>query len=204
VFADRGNEDTVMFQKKGLIYSLLNDNGDKIGVPIKASAFYSKPTLKKLEDLFVKNEDKRKPFKENLKASIDGVFKKYHAITRNTFVAELQKRNVVTLFRQNEQGFIYGVTFIDHYNKTVFNGSDIGKLYSAKALTERFATKDDPIHKSYIKPKEGTNYLKPEQGTQYLQPSAFDKMVDVLMGKQQADVAPLIPKKKKRRQGRSL
>lgn len=204
VIADRGNEDTVMFQKKGLIYSLLDNKGNKIGVPIKASAFYSKPTLKKLEDLFVKNEDKRKPFKENLKTSIDAVFKKHHSITRNTFVAELQKRNIVALFRQNEQGFIYGVTFVDHYNKTVFNGSEIGKLYSAKALTERFSTKDDPIHKTYITPKEGTSYLKPTEPSAHLQPSAFDKMIDALMGKQPADIAPLTPKKKKRRQGRSL
>ncbi len=29
-------------------------------------------------------------------------------------------------------------TYIDHINKTVFNGSDIGKEYSAKAVMEKF------------------------------------------------------------------
>ncbi len=28
--------------------------------------------------------------------------------------------------------------YIDHINKTVFNGSDIGKEYSAKAMMEKF------------------------------------------------------------------
>jgi len=37
VVADRGAVDTAMFQKKGLVYSLLDTNGNKIGVPIKSS-----------------------------------------------------------------------------------------------------------------------------------------------------------------------
>jgi len=35
------------------------------------------------------------------------------------------------------QGIIYGVTYVDHVNKTVFNGSDIGKEYGAKGLLEK-------------------------------------------------------------------
>jgi hypothetical protein len=46
VMADRGKEDTSMYQKRGLVYTALDDNGNKIGTPIKASAFYSKPTMK--------------------------------------------------------------------------------------------------------------------------------------------------------------
>ncbi len=33
---------------------------------------------------------------------------------------------------------VYGLTYIDHINKSVFNGKDIGKEYSAKAVMEKF------------------------------------------------------------------
>lgn len=114
-----------------------------------ASAFYSKPTLRNLEKKFTRNEEKRKPFKQNLISRIDRTHNRYESLTKNTLVAELQKSGINLVFRQNEQGFIYGATFIDHINKAVFNGSDLGKAYSAKALTEKFANVDKP--KTYLK-----------------------------------------------------
>lgn len=43
------------------------------------------------------------------------------------------------VLRQNADGVIYGITYVDHVKKTVFNGSDLGKTYSAKAILERCA-----------------------------------------------------------------
>jgi hypothetical protein len=40
-----GKEDTTMYQKRGLLHTALDDNGNNIGTPITASASYSKPTL---------------------------------------------------------------------------------------------------------------------------------------------------------------
>ena len=56
VMADRGTEDSIIYQKKGLYYRALDDNGNKIGVPIKASLFHQKPTLSFLEQKFELNE----------------------------------------------------------------------------------------------------------------------------------------------------
>lgn len=47
---------------------------------------------------------------------------------------------------KNKENIIYGLTFIDHKTKCVFNGSDLGKQYSAKAIIERC--------KPEMKPKE--------------------------------------------------
>ena len=46
---DRGKEDGIIFKKYGLVYRILDEKGNKIGVPIKASSIYSKPTLTYLE-----------------------------------------------------------------------------------------------------------------------------------------------------------
>jgi hypothetical protein len=66
VTADRGKEESIMFQKKGLVYCLLDKQGQKTEVPIKSSSFYSKPTLMNLEKHFERNLEKRKPYKETL------------------------------------------------------------------------------------------------------------------------------------------
>jgi hypothetical protein len=227
VIADRGNEDTQMFQKKGLIYSIIDEKGNKIGIPFKASSLNGKPTLANLENRFIQNEKKRQPYKEGLKTAIDSVFKNYHEITKETFVKELAKQNINALFRQNDGGLTYGITFVDNKNKTVFNGSDLGKAYSAKAIGERFGGQDKPNQQQqqqtksdqqastyYLKSKQQTTYLKPQKETDYLKtaqkeqertylkPSLPERLLDNLLGKTDEDSLPTIPedKKKKKRE----
>ena len=64
VLADRGREGSTMFMKGGLVYSLLDEKGNRIGVPIKASRIYGKPILKNLEKLFKLIEALRGPLKK--------------------------------------------------------------------------------------------------------------------------------------------
>ena len=206
-----------MFEKKGLIYSILDEKGNKIGIPFKASILNDKPTLKNLEARFAQNEEKRKPFRENLKENIEKVLQNYKAVTKDTFVKELENRKIAVVFRQNEQGITYGVTFVDNYNKTVFNGGDLSKAYTAKRLNERFGTVDQPIKQkpdssietsqpkpTYLLTTRKTDYLKADEPTgQYLQPSAFDKLLNNLMGKGGDGGAPLVARKKKKKQERA-
>lgn len=202
VVAMRGLEHTPMFEKKGLMFSILDSKGNPIGVPIKASSFYCKPTLRELEKKFSKNVERRRPNKDFLKKQVDYVFGKYNAITKQTFQQELQKQQVEILFRQNEQGFIYGATFIDHQSKAVFNGSDLGKEYSAKALTAKFNQEDQP--KTYLKPNADTKaYLNPNgnSGKTYLPALSPTNYLNDLLGKSQPEAAPSTtsPKKKRRK-----
>src|SRR5690606_31452287 len=101
VVADRGTEESEMFRKKGLLYSVLDRLGNKIGVPIKASSFCSKPILKRLERKFEQNTEKRKPYREDLKKRIDQALNRYEYITKQTLVSELQKNAIALVFRQN-------------------------------------------------------------------------------------------------------
>jgi len=138
VIADCGTEDSKMFQKNGLLYRLLDRHGKKIGVPIKASSIYGKPTLKFLESRYKLNEELRKPYKLQLKQTIDFVLLMHP--TKVEFEQALSGKGIQVVFRQNEEGRIYGITFTDHKSKSVFNGSALGKPYSAKALTDGFKT----------------------------------------------------------------
>ncbi|MBB2148968.1 relaxase/mobilization nuclease domain-containing protein [Pedobacter gandavensis] len=201
VVGDRGKEDTEMFKNKGLIYSLIGSNGDKIGIPIKSSSFYSKPTFRHLETKFEKNKERRKPYKQNLIQRINKVFTKYERISKVTLLAELKKEGINLVLRQNDQGRIYGATFVDHQSKAVFNGSDLGKLYSANAMMERISSEDrlrsflKPViqQKTYVKAptdKLKKNYLQKPASTNFLKDSS---------GKSEPDYAPSIKRKKRKK-----
>ena len=53
------------------------------------------------------------------------------------FKQALEKEKISLIVRQNENGIDLWLTYIDHHTKCVFNGSDIGKDYSAKAILEK-------------------------------------------------------------------
>jgi hypothetical protein len=136
VVADRGPKATVMFEHGGLRYWALDDQGNKTGVPQKASSLYKKPTLKLLGERFKLNEYLRKPFKNSLSNIIDRAIPQVSS--HQELKALLKNKAIDLLIRQNAEGRIYGLTFIDHNNKVVFNGSDLGKAYSAAAIEARY------------------------------------------------------------------
>jgi hypothetical protein len=206
VVANRGKEDTLMYQHKGLLYSIVNAKGEQIGVPIKASAIYNKPTLINLEKEFDKNIEKRKRYKELLKESIEKIFKPYAAISKKTFIAELQKQNINAIFRINEQGFTYGVTYIDNKNKTVFNGSDLGKAYSAKAIMERLSVTNKllkPAQQTELKQAIKNAQLKIASQTEtYLKPPEQTNYLALALAKYQPVAAPSVTHKKKKKKSK--
>jgi hypothetical protein len=206
IVADRGREDTLMFEKKGLIYSILDKEGNKIGIPFKASSLNGNPTLKALEEKFEPNNDKRKPFKDDLKKCIDKVFSNYTDISKATFLKELQRQQIHAVFRQNENGFVYGLTFIDNKNRTVFNGSDLGKAYSAKALTEKFASTDKAIEpKNYLKAQKQMQYLKKEEPhATYLRPPEPTKFLEALFEKSEYEPSAAMTRKRRRKKRKGI
>ena len=52
-------------------------------------------------------------------------------------ISDLNRERISVVLRQNKEGIIYGITYVDHQTKSVFNGSDLGKAYSAKMILER-------------------------------------------------------------------
>jgi hypothetical protein len=147
VMADNGGEGSRTRQRGGLVYRALDDNGNKVGPPIKASNIYSKPTLKYLEKEFAKNETLRAPGKSRLQDTIDYVMEKSRPRTLDELQEGLRQKRIDLLLRANEKGVVYGMTYIDHQLKNVFNGSDLGKDYSVKGMLERL--KDQPPRHSW-------------------------------------------------------
>lgn len=60
--------------------------------------------------------------------------------TRQGFLRLLAGKGVIPILWENEQGVIYGVTYIDHGSKTVFKGSALGREFSASVLNRLYGT----------------------------------------------------------------
>lgn len=205
ILADRGHEKSVMFSQQGLLYRIIDQKGKKIGVPIKASRIAGKYTLEKLEQRFVRNKGKRKILSASLRHRIDQVLKTNP--TKQGFEKQLKKQKIDVLYRTSKNGQTYGVTFIDHAGKAVFNGSELGKAYGAKALSQSFAESLKLQPAALPKTKSVGNDSRKsrqrqglkQQPDSYLQPSTPSNYLEILLGKTDQDHAPSIPRKRKKR-----
>ena len=128
---------------KGLVFSALNDKDEKVGNPYKSSLFGKSVGIDELEKRILKSTEiiKEKGLKERCKKVISDALKtcKSHP----DFEKTLEKQGISVLFRENEQGRIYGVTFVDHELKCVFNGSRLGKEFSANVFNEKYCLNHD-------------------------------------------------------------
>jgi hypothetical protein len=210
VTADKGREGSLMHEKKGLIYSLIDEKGNKAGIPVKASSIYGKPTLAFLEKQFKLNELLRKPYKNQLRDSVEECLnskpKGLHDL-----VKLLNKKGIHLAIRENAEGRIYGATFVDNRMKCIFKGSDLGKQYGANALLERLNAIDHV--------KKGPEIFRPGY-TEVFRLDTAEKNNSLSFGSETDQVlknlteagskdylspeAAMKLKKKKRRKGRSL
>ena len=127
----------------GIVYSATNDKGKKQGNPFKSSSLGKSVGYAAIQrrieksNKFIKSDN----IKEHLRNVISEILSNTRTRTLKKFEKELKKRGIDVLFRQNDNGRIYGVTFIDHNTRTVLNGSRLGKEFSANSFQERFSSK---------------------------------------------------------------
>jgi hypothetical protein len=125
---------------KGLMYSIIDGIGKRVGTPVKASKLYGNPGIDFLEKRFTQNEGAKSKIRPALKAKIDRVLSSHASINRKSFEEELAKDKVQVKFKVAADGNVHGIYFIDHKARAVFSGSQIGKQYSAKNILDKLAT----------------------------------------------------------------
>ena len=192
--AETGSRDSVMLQKGGLLYTVLDTEGRPIGVPMKASSFHFKPTLANLDKKFGEAVVHKKKFREELKGRIDSVMAVNGLSDSELFRRELVRVGIDLIVRKSVDGRIYGLTYVDHRQRVVFNGSDLGKVYAAGGSVGAIMAKS-----RYELRREGQ--LLQSRGKIAL----GNPMKDLLQKTEEMLVLPF-PKKRKRkkRKGRNL
>lgn len=208
ISAERGAKNSRMYKKNGLVYCAIDDSGKQLGVPIKASSIYGKPTLKNLRNRFRLNEMLRKHLKSRLITEIDKALTT--PVSKATFQMSLYESGIQVIFRQNEASRLCGVTFIDHQSKAVFNGSDLGKAYSANILSKGFVRSIGESNKLStdvgLMPGDSANNANEILADAQAKHQSL-LMIDALFKEEQQDLAGigrLQRKRKKKRKGRLM
>ena len=122
----------------GLLYFAADDKGNKVGKVFKSSLFGKAVGHEALQNRFKVSKEKLKErhLAPKTKAVVAGALNR--SATREDFRDNLHRKGIDVLFRENEEGRLYGITFIDHNNGCVVNGSRLGKDLSANAIAEWF------------------------------------------------------------------
>ncbi|WP_077416160.1 conjugal transfer protein MobB [Chryseobacterium sp. JV274] len=122
--------------RKGMVYFATDKNGKKISSPFKSSLFGKQGGLENIQVLIEKSKVKMKndASKLILKRTIETALST--SKSEASFKIQLLEQGIATVIRKNNDGRIYGITFIDHNSKSVWNGSQLSKELSANAFNK--------------------------------------------------------------------
>lgn len=135
--ADRGAESSRIYKNRGLVYQVLDAEGNRIGKQVKASSFCFKATLNAIESRFEPNELLRKTHLKSIRSAIDLALLKMPENGLDEILKSLEKQGIVSVIRKNREGLLSGISFIDYRTRCVFDSSSMGKEYGIKALVDR-------------------------------------------------------------------
>lgn len=140
VYEVRGSVDGKEYH--GIMYGALDDDGQQVGTPFKSSKFGKAFGYEALQKKFTASTEKMK--KNNLtERTRQEIIKAMQNIgTKEVFAKRLKEADIEVVYRINPEGRLYGITFIDHTTRTVFNGSRMGKAFSANVFNELFNNPD--------------------------------------------------------------
>ena len=126
----------------GIMYGALDDDGQQVGTPFKSSKFGKVFGYETLQKKFAASVEKVK--RDNLaERTRKEVVKAMQGIsTKEEFARRLKEADIEVIYRINPDGRLYGITFIDHAARTVFNGSRLGKPFTANVFNELFNNPD--------------------------------------------------------------
>lgn len=130
----------------GLVYSALNKNEEKVGNPFKASLIGRDVGYNALQKKISLSKELLKDKKAYNRTRNIITKLLQNKTSQKQFEKELAKNGISVLFRKNDEGRIYGATFIDHQEKAVFNGSRMGKEFSANVFHNLFLGKTNDSH----------------------------------------------------------
>lgn len=210
VAADRGGEGSRTYRHRGLVYRVLDGEGKKVGVPVKASDLYLRPTLPWLESRFAQNATARLPHKKAVRQRVELALRRPVGCLEQLRQA-LEKDGMHLVLRQSEKGRVYGITYVDHRTRCVFNGSALGKRYSAQAVLAHFEVRTadgGPRQQLHRQPARDTiqpqspvlpSYPQHRLGRQAVlpPPAGEDRLPDLLL--QAGPVGEYVPHQLKRK-----
>ena len=204
--AEKGEPGSRLNRYHGLQYQVLDEKGEKVGLPIKASSFHSRPTLSFLERRFRENEPLRSKIIPRTRQALDWILQKRFP-SLEALEATVEKEGIHLVRRQNKDGLLYGITYVDVKNKGVVNGSELGKAYSAKGILEKLGLSPTIIRQEQFNQPELTS-LRPSEKPVIVSAtpihSNWNMLEQLMLPEEERDEVAQPFKKKKRKKKRQI
>lgn len=172
VRADRGREESAMYQNRGMYYRLIDQRGKKLGAPIKASAFDLPVTLDKLQEKFLLSRQQVLESMRNIRINVDyillGKDKDYSLrLFSSELYSEKVKLLIPALTQPNRLGWQrraianldtsktaaerpvikpddgHGFFYVDMQHNTIIRDTDLGESCTAAAVLRRTGIEND-------------------------------------------------------------
>lgn len=140
VYEVRGSVDGKEYH--GIMYGALDDDGMQVGTPFKSSKFGKAFGYEALQKEFTASAEKVKKDRFTERTRLEIIKAMEDIGTKEDFARRLKEADIEVVYRINPKGRLYGITFIDHTTRTVFNGSRLGKAFSANVFNELFNNPD--------------------------------------------------------------
>jgi len=139
VEAYRGKEGSQLYQHRGLLYRVLDEHGNYIGVPLKASFFDCKPTLDRLEEKMKLNLSLKMQHKERLTTYILwGLLEHPNKIHKpdnlEKFYRNLGNERIRMILKLDKEGNCTDATYVDFSSKCVYDSKDLHEGCSVQAI----------------------------------------------------------------------
>lgn len=130
----------------GLVYVPTDDKGNKAGTPIHASDIGRGVGYTAIQNRIQKSKQTIKPLVPTIRGKVLQTMRTSPQ-TEEELRQRLEEQGLRVVIRKNDNGRIYGITFIDDKEGIALNGSRLGKGYAANVFN---AYLSNPIHNPFL------------------------------------------------------
>ena len=130
----------------GLVYVPTDDKGGKISTPINASDIGRGVGYTAVQNRIQKSKQNVKPLIPTVRNKVLQTMRT-SPNTEKKLRQRLEEQGLRVVIRKNDNGRIYGITFIDDEQGVALNGSRLGKGYAANIFNGYFS---NPAHNPFL------------------------------------------------------
>ena len=172
-------------QYDGLVYVPTDDKGNKVSTPIHASDIGRGVGYTAVQNKMLKSKQMVKPLIPTVRRKVLEVMRTSPQ-TEERLRQRLEEQGLRVIIRKNDNGRIYGITFIDDEKGIALNGSRLGKGYAANKFNEYFSNpENNPFLDESLYGKIDTTFqqqMQTIQSDEHESDNLVDELIDDMVG----------------------
>ena len=169
----------------GLVYVPTDDKSNKVSMPIHASDIGRGVSYAAVQNKMQKSKQMVKPLIPSVRRKVLEVMRTSPG-TEERLRQRLEEQGLRVVIRKNEDGRLYGITFIDDERGIALNGSRLGKGYAANKFNEYFSNpENNPFMDESLYGKIDTTFqqqMQTIQSDEQESDNLVDELIDDMVG----------------------